>query len=177
MTPEHVRQNTVVVERAVAMGQEKGIKNELPHYPPLHPLLREELDSYLARWPVAHDALIFPDPAHPGQPIKDHNWRNWRKRVFNPARDRAVGRVPVEVRGKLLSARPYELGRHSYASLRLRAGMSNNLAGLVAELGHTTISQLSQTYAHEISEYQGSEQVDWVAEVRKARTDAARLRT
>jgi hypothetical protein len=52
--------------------------------------------------------------------------------------------------------------------------MSNNLAGLVAELGHTTISQLSTTYAHEIAEYRGTEPVDWVAEVRSARAKLAR---
>ncbi|MGZ6639773.1 MAG: hypothetical protein ACXVII_44035, partial [Solirubrobacteraceae bacterium] len=101
-------------------------------------------------------------------------WRNWRKRVWRGARDRALAHVPARERAKLLAARPYDLGRHSYASLRLRAGMSNNLAGLVAELGHTTISQLSATYAHEIAEYRGAEPVDWVAEVRSARARLAR---
>ena len=174
LQPDFFRERTIAVLQAVAHGEVKRTKEDEWHYPPLHPLLREELDAYLERWPVEFGQLVFDDPARPGKPIADHNWRNWRKRVWRGARDRALAHVPARERAKLTAARPYDLGRHSYASLRLRAGMSNNLAGLVAELGHTTISQLSATYAHEIAEYRGTEPVDWVAEVRSARAKLAR---
>jgi hypothetical protein len=101
--------------------------------------------------------------------VADHNWRNWRRRVFNAARERAVQRVPARYRADLLAARPYDLGRHSFASLRLRAGLCNNLPQLVAEMGHTNLDQLSKTYAHAIAEYRGGDPVDWVGEVTSAR--------
>jgi hypothetical protein len=113
LQPDFFRERTIAVVQAVAHGEIKRTKEDEWHYPPLHPLLREELDAYLERWPVEFGQLVFDDPGLPGKPIADHNWRDWRKRVWRGARDRALAHVPARERAKLLAARPYDLGRHT----------------------------------------------------------------
>ena len=60
---------------------------------------------------------------------QDHDWRNWRKRVFQPAAT-AAG---------LVHARPYDL-RGSFASLLIQAG--KNVVDVAKQLGHTPESCL-----------------------------------
>ena len=55
---------------------------------------------------------------------QDHDWRNWRKRVFQPAA-KAAG---------LAHARPYDL-RGSFASLLIQEG--KNVVDVAKQLGHT----------------------------------------
>ena len=85
----------------------------------------------------ADDALVF--AASTGEHWQDHDYRNWRKRVFKPAA------VPVGI------ARPYDL-RHSYASLRFAERA--NPAEIADEMGHS-LEVLFNTYAHVIAELKG----------------------
>jgi integrase len=55
---------------------------------------------------------------------QDHDWRNWRTRVFQPAA-KAAG---------LVHARPYDL-RGSFASLLIQEG--KNVVDVAKQLGHT----------------------------------------
>jgi hypothetical protein len=65
LQPDFFRERTIAVVQAVAHGEIKRTKEDEWHYPPLHPLLREELDAYLERWPVEFGQLVFDDPALP----------------------------------------------------------------------------------------------------------------
>ena len=74
------------------------------------------------------------------------DYRNWRRRRFDPAAAIA----------ELEGARPYDL-RHSFASLMIQAGSSP--VELAAELGHAPTLTLN-TYAHVFSEFARGERID-----------------
>jgi integrase len=59
-----------------------------------------------------------------GGPWRDHDWRNWRRRVYQPVA-RAVG---------LSSPRPYDL-RGSFVSLLIQEGRT--VVDVAAQAGHT----------------------------------------
>jgi integrase len=135
----HVRRRTVLVEQALVDGQLKGQKTNRP---PRTLELLSELARNLAEWSLASgrpgpDAYVF--PASGGCPWQDHNWRNWRKRVYVPAAQ-AAG---------LESPRPYDL-RHSFASLLIHEGR-HSVVDIAAQLGHEATMTLS-TYAHVVAE-------------------------
>ena len=83
------------------------------------------------------------------------DYRNWRRRRFDPAVERSG----------LQRTRPYDL-RHSYASLMVQAGYS--AVELAAELGHSPTLTLD-TYAHLFGEFARGERVNPEAEVAAAR--------
>jgi integrase len=74
------------------------------------------------------------------------DYRNWRRRRFDPAAETAG----------LDGVRPYDL-RHSFASLMIQSGYSP--VELAAELGHAPTLTLN-TYAHVFSEFARGERVD-----------------
>lgn len=87
--------------------------------------------------------------------MTDSDYRNWRRRRFQPALDRAnVDRCV-----------PYDL-RHSFASLMIQAGYS--AAELAAEMGHAPTLTLD-TYVHLFSEFARGERVDADAAIGAAR--------
>jgi integrase len=110
----------------------------------------------LAAWKLASgrpddDQLVF--PASTGGPWKEHDFRNWRRRVFQPAAK------PLGI------TRPYDL-RHAAASLWLHEGRS--VVDVAAWLGHSPAMCLS-TYAHVVSELQDAPRVDAEEAIRAAR--------
>lgn len=119
-----------------------------------------------------------------GEAWADHDWRNWRRRIFQPAADTVMGRPTAdqakanpELAGKrasMTATRPYDL-RHLYASLRI-AEQRMSLLEIAEELGHS-VATLSRDYAHVIADLKGQPPVDPDALIEAARSKStARLR-
>ncbi len=104
--------------------------------------------------------LVFPRPD--GQPWKDTDFRNWRRRRFEKSAEE-VGLKDVV---------PYDL-RHSFASLLLHEQI--NAAEVAAQLGHS-LQTLLGTYAHVIDEWREEKPIKAEAEIRKARKKVLRGR-
>ncbi|CAN5504240.1 hypothetical protein BH20ACT19_BH20ACT19_09130 [soil metagenome] len=94
-------------------------------------------------------------PAHDGGAWSVDEWRNWARRVFRPAAERAG----VDV------GRPYDL-RHTWASLLIQEGRLT-LVEIAEQMGHSTQTLLS-TYAHVIAELSGEQRPveDFIREAR-----------
>src|SRR3954447_6210309 len=80
----HVRECTLLVERAVSDGQLKALKNRRqPRTVELLAPLRDDLDAWRA---AAHSpstsALLF--EANAGGFWREADWRNWRRRIYRP---------------------------------------------------------------------------------------------
>jgi integrase len=102
------------------------------------------------------EELVF--PAHDGQPWQEDDWRNWRRRVFEAAAERArLGRV-----------RPYDL-RHSFVSLLIAEGRS--VVEVARQAGHSATMALD-TYGHVFNELDGAERISAEQTIRKARAEA-----
>jgi integrase len=152
----HVRSRTLLVEQAVADGRRKGQKNRRP--PRTVDLLRSVRED-LVEWRLAssHSAdndLVF--PASHGGLWREHDYRNWRRRVYQPA---------ALVCG-LDRSRPYDL-RHSFASLLLHEGRLS-VVEIAAQLGHSPTMTLN-TYGHVIWELKGSRSVSAERQIKEAR--------
>jgi integrase len=152
-----VRERTIVVDKALSLGEEKTTKTRSIRTA----RLLAPLAADLAEWRMASgrpggDALVF--PTSDGGLWADHDFRNWRKRRYSEAAQ-AIG---------LTNSRPYDL-RHSLASLLLAEQM--NPAEIAAQMGHT-LQTLFGTYAHVIEELRGSPRVNAEAEIRTARSRA-----
>jgi integrase len=117
--------------------------NRPPRSVSLFDVVRTDLARY--RLGVRREAmrdgcqLLFPRPD--GQPWREHDYRNWRRRVFKPA---------VQAAGAPLK-RPYDL-RHACASLLIRAGWP--LADVAEHMGHS-VATLARDYAHVIADMRG----------------------
>jgi integrase len=134
-----VRANTLLIEQKLVRGQiVTGQKNQrtIRTIRLLEPL-GQDLAAYASQ--TRRVGLLF--PRADGEPWRDHDSRNWRKRVFRPATE-AIG---------LVSARPYDL-RHSFASLLIHEGRP--LMEIADQLGHS-VETLLRHYAHLIAEMAG----------------------
>lgn len=121
ITARHIR-----VERAVALGEireDDALKRHDRSVRLIQPLAED-----LRAWKPARGAIPLPNQLlfsrRDGGVWQDHDWRNWRKRVFQPAAE-AAG---------LTHARPYDL-RGSFASLLIQEG--RNVVDVAKQLGHT----------------------------------------
>ena len=153
----HVRQDTLLVEQALADGEFKGQKTGRP---PRTVKLLGPLKEDLAAWraeqqPAADDELVF--ARSDGGPWREHDWRNWRRRSFNPAAHAAGVESP----------RPYDL-RHSFASLLIHEGRYS-IVEIAAQLGHDPNTCLS-TYAHVIAELDGQRNISAEQQIRHVRS-------
>jgi integrase len=133
----HVRDRTILVERAVSLGQMKDTKTRAHRTVRLLAPLQDDLHAWRRSYGEATDgALVFAGPH--GRPFTKTDWDNWRARAF----DRACRAIELE------GARPYDL-RHSFASLLLHEGRS--VMCVARQLGHDARLTLS-TYGHVIDE-------------------------
>ena len=153
---EDVGERTLQVERAVANGLLKATKTGQRRSVRLLSPVR----SVLAVWRLASGrppatALVFARPD--GRPFTEVDWRNWRRRVFEPAAE-AAG---------LSNARPYDL-RQAYVSLLIREGAS--VVEVARQAGHSPTMALD-TYGHVFAELEGAEKVSAAAEIRRARDE------
>jgi integrase len=152
-----IGQQTIQIDKALSLGDEKGTKNRRNRTV----WLLGPLTTDLAEWRLAsgrpeENQLIFPTRA--GAPWAQHDYQNWRRRHFAPAA-RAVGLTTV----------PYNL-RHSFASLLF--AQQTNPAEIAGQLGHS-LQMLFSTYAHVIDELRGRDRVSAEDEIRAARAAPA----
>lgn len=150
----HVRERTILVESAVALGAVAETKTRQTRTVQLLP----PLASDLAEWRLASGrpdarALLF--PGREGKPWADHDWRNWRRRIF----------APLAASVGLGSARPYDL-RHAFCSLLIAEGRS--VVEIARQAGHAPAMTLD-TYGHVIDELEGAERRPAEVVIRKAR--------
>jgi len=156
----HVRERTLLVERALSDGQLKALKNRRqPRTVELLAPLRDDLAAWRAaqRAPPA-TAPVF--PSHSGAFWRASDWRNWRKRSYKPV---------AEVVG-INGARPYDL-RHAFASLLIHEGRLS-VVDIAAQLGHNPTVCLD-TYAHVMAEQRGAEPASAEREILLARGQLA----
>jgi integrase len=155
----NVGARTLHVSRSLALGGEKETKTGGARSVRLLGPLLDDLRRLRAQ--SGPDELVFPRPA--GGAWKDHDWRNWRRRVFQraAAREGAPG------------IRPYDL-RHSFVSLLIQEGQS--ILEVARQAGHSPETCL-RTYAHLFEDFDPAERQlaeDVIREAR-ARTDVREM--
>ena len=149
-----VGERTLLVERSNDDGEIKSTKTGRRRSARLPAPVRADLQAWrLASGRPADDALVFPTAS--GELWREHDWRNWRRRSFQPAA-KALG---------LDVSRPYDL-RHAAVSLWLHEGRS--VVEVAAWLGHSPALCLS-TYAHVVDELRDAPRVDAEDAIRAAR--------
>jgi len=137
----HVRERTLLVERALSDGELKVLKNRRQ---PRTVALLAPLRADLAGWRAAAPAGGPVFPSGSGGFWRASDWRNWPKRIYKPVAE-AVG---------IDGARPYDL-RHAFASLLIHEGRLS-VVEIAAQLGHNPTVCLD-TYAHVMAEQDGGE--------------------
>ncbi|MCW2993811.1 MAG: helix-turn-helix protein [Conexibacter sp.] len=157
----HIRNDTILVEQAVARGRIKLQKTgRIYRTVDLLPPLRDDLASWIAS--SGRDAptdRLF--PRDDGEWFRIDDWNNWRNRKFYEAFD------DLEISRR----RPYDL-RHSFVSLMIREG-ELSIVELADQLGHAATETL-KTYAHVFSEYRRQPRVPAVELIAEARRDLPR---
>ena len=151
----HIRERTILVERAVALGEFKTTKTSRARtVRMLAPLAADLREWRIGQGMPLDEALVFPGR---GGPVWGHDaWHYWRRRVFTPAAKASGVDSPV---------RPYDL-RHSFVSLLLAEGA--NVVEIARQAGHSPTMTLS-TYAHLFDEAASAERVSAEDEIRRAR--------
>jgi integrase len=118
------------------------------------------LAADLSAWSTAlgqpgGDALVFPTQS--GRLMADTDYRNWRRRVYEPAA-RKVG----------IDGRPYDL-RHSFASLLIYEGRpAVDVAGQIGASTETTL----KTYVHVFEEFDPALRVTAVGVIEAVRAES-----
>jgi integrase len=149
-----IRERTILVERALSLGEEADTKTAAHRTVRLLAPLREDLLAWKLRSCRPRDtASVFPGPE--GRSWSKTSYDNWRGRNF----DRAMERAGIE------GATPYAL-RHSFASLLLHEGRS--VIYVARQLGHDARLTLG-TYGHVIDELDGAPQIPAEDAIRAAR--------
>ncbi len=151
----HVRDRTLLVEQRLIEGQitpGQKVRHFRARAIDLVAPLKQDLAEYQLRM-GRPQGLIF--PRRDGDPWVRHDYQNWRRRIWHPAREQAgVESLP-----------PYHL-RHAFASLQIRAGIS--IPELAEQLGHAPQMTLS-TYAHVMRELKGLPPLSADAQIQGAR--------
>jgi integrase len=157
LTWEQVGKRTISVVASISFGREKGTKtNATRTVRLLRPLSRDLAEWHLACGRPGVAKLVF--PRSDGRAWTDSDYRNWRKRVFQPAaRSAGVG-----------DPRPYDL-RHSFVSLLIHEGVS--IMEVARQAGHST-QECLKTYAHTFDEFDPAERTPAEAAIRAARAEA-----
>jgi integrase len=151
LTWRNVRERTILIDRAVALGTEKGTKTNATRTVRLRAPLADDLKTW--RQASGESELVFPrvDGGH----WTDDDYRIWRRRIYRPAA-LAAGLDP---------ARPYDL-RHSFVSLLIHEGVS--IVEVARQAGHSP-EECLRTYAHTFEEFDPSERVPAVTAIARAR--------
>jgi integrase len=153
-----VRENTLLIERAISLGEEKDTKTAAHRTVRLLPALASDLREWRLRsGRPADKQLVFPSAT--GLPWTHGAYSSWRAHAFKRARD-AAGAT---------GARPYDL-RHSFASLLLHEGRS--VIYVARQLGHDARLTLT-TYGHVIDELDEQPSLSADAAIAAARTTDA----
>ena len=151
---EHVRERTLLVERALSHGELKSTKTgQARTVRLLAPLAADLAEWRLASGRPDPGALVL--PARHAGPWSHDDTENWRTRVFRPLAK------ALELPG----TRPYDL-RHSFCSLLIHEGAS--VVEIAPQLGHSPTMSLD-TYGHVFDELQGADRLPAEAQIRRAR--------
>jgi integrase len=151
---EDLREETLLVERAVAFGTVKATKNRRRRAVRLLGPLKADLREWsLLNGRPAGAELVF--PAHDGALWGKSAWDNWRNRAFK----KALTAAGIE------RARPYDL-RHSFASLLYAEGHTDHY--VAKQLGNSP-KLASEIYGHVIEEFEGVPRVDAEEQILAAR--------
>ncbi len=119
----HIRERTILVEGAVAVGEIAATKTARARTVALlAPLARDLAEWRLLNGRPDDRELVF--PGVDGRPWTPSAYRNWRRRVYAPAAQAAGVDRP----------RPYDL-RHSFVSLLIHQGMS--VVEVARQAGHS----------------------------------------
>jgi integrase len=154
-----VRERTLLVERAVSLGEVKATKTGAHRTVRLLAPLAADLREWKMRSGRRGDRELV-IPAVSGGPWSDEAYRSWRRKAFA----RAAAAAGVEP-----SVRPYDL-RHSFASLLLHEGRS--VIYVARQLGHGAQLTLG-TYGHVIDELDDQPHRDAEAVILAARSTGA----
>jgi integrase len=128
---QHIGERTILNEGAVALGNVKETKTRQTR----SVRLVAPLATDVAEWRLAcgrPDGSTFVFPGLEGRPWADHDWRNWRKRVY----------APVAEAVQLDGSRPYDL-RHAFCSLLIAEGLS--VVEIAQQAGHSPAMMLRRT--------------------------------
>lgn len=149
-----IRENTLLVQRAISLGEEADTKTRQHRTVRLLAPLAADLRSWrMASGRPDNHELVF--PGKNGQPWTLAAYQSWRRRAF----ERGVQGA------RRVHARPYDL-RHSFASLLLHEG--RNVIYVARQLGHDPRLTLTR-YGHVIDELEGSPQIEAEAAIQRAR--------
>jgi integrase len=149
-----VRESTLLIERAVSLGQEQDTRTRVHRTVRLLGPLREDLLAWQLRSGRPEDtALVFPGPTR----------GVWTKTMYDNWRGRAFARACKAADAN--AATPYTL-RHSFASLLLHEGRS--VIYVARQLGHNARVTLT-TYGHVIDELDDAPRVAAEDAIRAAR--------
>jgi integrase len=149
-----VREQTLLVQRAISLGEEADTKTRQHRTVRLLAPLAADLRSWRMAAGRPDDCeLVF--PGKEGQPWTQAAYQSWRRRAFSRA-TLAAG---------LAHARPYDL-RHSFASLLLHEGRS--VIYVARQLGHDARLTLTR-YGHVIDELERSPRIEAEAAIADAR--------
>jgi integrase len=170
----HIGRSTILVEQKLVDGE--IVVGQKTQRPPrtidlLGPL-REDLREHQLASGV-RERLIF--QRDDGRPWSDPDYRNWRRRKWQPAAVAAgIGTITIQhvdagERRSYRGAVPYDL-RHSFASLLIHEARLSVME-ISAQLGHST-DTLLRTYAHVIADLRGAPRVSAELAIREARCQA-----
>jgi integrase len=163
---DSIRERTLLIESSINFGAEKDTKTRKARSVRLLAPIAQDLAAY--RLATAKERLgsryLF--PRADGEPWRDHDFRNWRRRVFKPA-----ARDALQLGEKDATPRPYDL-RHTFVSLLIAEGRT--IAYVAAQAGHSA-EECARTYLHLFDEHQDVDPTDRVSAEDAIR--AARVRT
>jgi integrase len=149
-----IRENTILVERALSLGAEEDTKTTAHRTVRLLAPLRADLAEWrLASGRPPDDVLVFPN--HERGAWTEAAYQSWRRRSFK----RALDAAGVD------HATPYTL-RHGFASLLLHEGRS--VIYVARQLGHDARLTLTR-YGHVIDELEDQPNVSAETSIREAR--------
>jgi len=156
LTWGHVRDRTLLIERAVSLGEVGPTKTaQRRTVSLLGPLAQDLAEWRLASGRPEIDALVF--PGHDSAPWTLTAYQNWRRRTFAAA----IEACDVH------DARPYDL-RHSFVSLLIHEG--RNVVEVARQAGHSPKLALD-TYAHVFDEFAIEDRLSAEEQIRRARSD------
>lgn len=151
---QHPAEKTILVEQKVSLGAlYTGQKTSRPpRSPRLFAAVRGDLRSYQMAFGIRTGLLFAID----GKPWGEAAYKNWRRRVWQPACVAVgLGRIEAYRRAgggygrRYTGPTPYDL-RHSFASLLIHEGLLT-IVEIANQLGQST-ETLLRVYAHIIAE-------------------------
>lgn len=180
----HVRKDTILIEQKNVDGQiiiGQKVLGAKARTVDMLTAVREDLRAHRMSLPGTRstdDQLLFARPD--GTPWRAHDYRNWRRRVFQPASDAAgLGTLTHTITSTVVDGKvkkhksttydgmvPYDL-RHSFASLLIHEGRLS-VAEIADQMGHSTLMLLS-TYTHLFAELKNQPKVSADVQIAKAR--------